>query len=264
MLAAGWACAGRAFGFTIPSMTDPVPPSDPAPTSDNTVPPSDAANVSDNSSGDSPLSLRRLTNALASMLGRQPNLAEPEPDEPKSDRPRGVEIGTRSITESLLFVGDPDNRPLSAESLAATMRDVSPQEVATAIDELNAEYDADGTPYTIAESAAGYRLVLRTEFERVRDNFYGKVRQAKISPAAMEVLSVVAYRQPINARTIDELRGSKNLSLLSGLVRRGLVRLERSADTPKQPHYVTTDRFLRIFHLTSIDQLPRTEEFESL
>ncbi|MGI9456072.1 MAG: SMC-Scp complex subunit ScpB [Aeoliella sp.] len=220
---------------------------------------SNATNPTDETTTNSPLSLKRLANAFAAMLGHKPSDAEIA----SAESPREVETSTRSITEALLFVGRADNQPLSAEELAATMRDVSPAEVATTVTQLNAEYADEGSPYTITESAAGFRMVLREEFKRVRDKFYGKVRQSKISPAAMEVLSVVAYRQPATAREIDELRGGKSHALVSGLVRRGLLRLERPADDPKQPHYVTTDRFLRVFKLTSINQLPQAEEFES-
>ena len=87
------------------------------------------------------------------------------------------------------------------------MRGVSPAEVDAAVAELNALYDADATPYRIDHSHGGYRLVLRDEFERMRDKFYGRVREAKLSPAAIEVLSIVAYNQPVTAAQIDELRG---------------------------------------------------------
>lgn len=208
---------------------------------------------------ESPLSLRRLTDAFAVMMGKKPK-ENGDPAAPAARRE--VAIDTVSITEALLFVGQPDNAPLSAERLASTMRDVTPAEVAAAVGQLNARYDADGAPYTIAESAGGYRMVLREEFRRVREKFHGKVRQARLSPAAMEVLAVVAYRQGVTLADIDGLRREKSQSLVNQLVRRGLLRLERSPQAPKQGVYVTTERFLRLFGLTSLDQLPRAEEFD--
>lgn len=208
---------------------------------------------------ESPLSLQRLTNAFAAMLGRKAPPTTPRSDAP----PREVTTNTRTITEALLFVGRPDNQPLSADAIAATMRDITPAEVEQAIDELNAEYAADESAMVIARSSAGFRMVLRSDLDRVRDKFYGKVQQATLTPAAMEVLAVIAYRQPVELKTIDELRGQKSQSLASSLVRRGLVRLERPADNPKQPRYVTTDRFLQVFQLANIDQLPQAEEFDA-
>lgn len=208
---------------------------------------------------ESPLSLRRLTDAFAAMLGRKPPRSEEAVD---ASSPPPPTISTRSITEALLFVGRPTGEPLSAAEMAATMRDIAAEEVAQAVAELNAEYAADGSPLVIVESAAGYRLTLRPEFDRVREKFYGKVRQATLSPVALEVLSVVAYRQPVTLHDIDQLRGQKSQSLASQLVRRGLIRLERPADDPKRPHYVTTERFLKVFQLASLDELPQAEEFD--
>lgn len=206
--------------------------------------------------GESPLSLKRLTSAFAAMLGRTAAPAAADRAGPKEPV-----VDTRSITEALLFVGRPDNRPLSAEAIAETMRGVTADEVHAAVAELNASYQAEQSALTIEPSAAGYRLVLREELHRVRQRFHGKVQQTTLSPVAMEVLAVVAYRQPIAMAEIDALRGQKSQSLVSGLVRRGLVRLERPDQSPERPHYVTTERFLRVFHLRSLDQLPQAEEF---
>lgn len=210
----------------------------------------------ENKREESPLSIKRLTSAFAAMLGRKPGASEEAP-------PREAAIDTRSITEALLFVGRPDNQPLSAEAIAATMRDITPEEVAAAVDELNAEYLEDGSAMMIVESAAGYRLTLREELERVRDKFYGKVQQATLTPAAMEVLSIIAYRQPVDLKTIDGMRSQKSQSLASSLVRRGLVEIRRSPEAPRRVEYATSERFLRVFGLRSIDQLPQAAEFDA-
>ncbi|QDU54066.1 SMC-Scp complex subunit ScpB [Aeoliella mucimassa] len=209
-------------------------------------------------SEDSPLSIRRLTNAFAAMLGRKPSASGAKSDA----APRETPTNTRTITEALLFVGRPDNQPMSAAALAATMRDITPEEVATAVDELNAEYLADSSAMTIEQSAGGYKMVLREEYSRVRDKFHGKLKQTTLTPTAMEVLSVVAYRQPIELAAINELRGQNSQSLANSLVRRGLLRLERPADNPKRPLYRTTEQFLKVFGLTHINQLPQAAEFE--
>lgn len=205
---------------------------------------------------ESPLSIKRLTNAFAAMLGRKSSATD-------EAAPRGPAIDTRSITEALLFVGRPDNQPLSAEAIAATMRDITPDEVAAAVTELNAEYAEDNSAMTIVESAAGYRLTLREDLSRVRDKFYGKVQQATLTPAAMEVLSIIAYRQPVELKVIDAMRAQKSQSLASSLVRRGLVEVRRSDGTPRKVEYATTARFLQVFGLSSTEQLPQAAEFEA-
>ena len=164
----------------------------------------------------------------------------------------------------MLFVGRPDNGSLSARELAAAMRGVSPKEIEAAVSELNSTYDSDGSPYEIDENNGGYRLVLRDEFQRMRDKFYGRVKEARLSPAVLEVLSVLAYNQPATADQLTELRGAPSGGALSTLVRRRLVKLERGKEGGKTPQYSTTERFLKLFGLESLDALPRAEELEKV
>jgi segregation and condensation protein B len=161
----------------------------------------------------------------------------------------------------MLFVGRPDNGPLSGRELAAAMRGVSPGEIEAAVGELNSTYDADGAPYHIEHTNGGYRLVLRNVFQRMRDKFYGRVKETRLSPAVLEVLSVLAYNQPVTADHLSELRGAPRGAALATLVRRQLVKLEKAADDGKS-QYSTTDRFLKLFGLESLDALPRAEELE--
>src|SRR3954453_9737173 len=92
-------------------------------------------------------------------------------------------------------------------------------------------------------TTAGIGWGLRDEFQRMRDKFYGRVKEARLSPAVLEVLSVLAYNQPATADRLSELRGAPSGAALSMLVRRRLVKLERPTDGSKSPHYSTTERF---------------------
>ncbi len=221
---------------------------------------------------ESPLSLNRLREAFATMLGEGKSSAnEHGPKTEKTDgsaRSRSAstalcEINPRSVIEAMLFVGRPDNGSFSARELAAAMRGVSPAEIEAAVHELNAAYDADQAPYAIEGTNAGYRLVLRNEFQRMRDKFYGTVREAKLSPAALEVLSIIAYNQPVSAERINELRNAPNGTAISTLVRRKIVRLDRPSEAGGSPRYSTTERFLKLFDLESLEALPRSEELAS-
>jgi len=221
-------------------------------------------------STESPLSLSRLREAFAEMLGEQgatqrvPGREQGVDLAPCSPLHAPGEINPRSVVEAMLFVGRPDNSPFSARELAAAMRGVSPNEIEAAVGELNALYDSDQAPYKIEESPAGYRLVLRDEFERMREKFFGRVREARLSPAALEVLSVLAYNQPATAERLNELRGAPSGAALATLVRRRLVRLDRPKEAGGKPTYSTTERFLRLFGLESLEALPRSEELEKM
>ena len=223
----------------------------------------------------SPLSLRRLREAFEVMLGpkgdQQPGATSEERAQKQVNEPEQIsspfgaaEISPRSVVEAMLFVGQPDNQPLSAREMAAAMRGVSPAEIDSAVAELNTVYGEDGAPYMIERTNAGYRMVLRDEFERMRDKFYGRVREARLSQTALEVLSIVAYNQPATLALINEIRGTPSGAVLATLVRRKLLRLDRPTSTGEAASYTTTERFLQLFGLENLAALPRSEELEKL
>lgn len=226
----------------------------------------------------SPLSLSRLRAAFAQMLGTgeqgaggkdQGDERTPRspPGHPRSGSAPGAdpcEINPRTVVEAMLFVGRPDDHPFSAREMAAAMRGVSPAEIEAAVADLNAAYERDAAPYEIVGSAEGFRLALRSDLNRMRDKLNGRSREAKLTPSAVEVLSIVAYNQPTTVEAINELRGTTSGAVLQSLVRRRLVRVDRGADRGEPPRYSTTDRFLRLFRLESLAALPRNEELEKL
>ena len=229
------------------------------------------------------LSLDKLKGAFAAMLGAgdDPYSTPPEPsdDDPlqaaidaeqsmphlPGGRPTGdgqCEINPRSILEAMLFVGAPDNQPLAAAQIAGLMRGVRPAEIDELVIDLNAAYSAESRPYRIVGSGIGYRLSLAEEFGAVREKFQGRIKQAQLSPAAVEVLAVVAYNEPLTADDVNRLRGTPSGPILGQLVRRQLLRIERAAATPLKPHYFTTERFLQFFGIRNLDELPRSLDLE--
>lgn len=246
-------------------------------------PPREPSGDSQEGIGEATLSLSRLRAAFATMLGGPSAKASPAANNPRTSTKESarsgepasgthatsgcvsppVEISPRSVAEAMLFVGRPDGGPLSARELAAAMRGVSPSEIESAIEQLNAQYQADEAPYHIERTSGGYRLALRPEFDRVRDKFHGRIKEARLSPAVLEVLAVLAYNQPATAEQLSEIRGAPCGAGLATLVRRKLARLDRPNNTG-QPHYSTTERFLQLFGLESLSALPRSEDLEKL
>ena len=182
-----------------------------------------------------------------------------------SDRlPEGgeAEISPRTILEAMLFVGHPQHEPLTATHVASLMRGVRPAEIDELVVELNDTYAEEQCAYWIESVGAGYRLVLRPEFAPLRDRFYGRVKEAKLSQQAIDVLALVAYNQPLTQPEIDRLRNASSASVLAQLVRRGLLRVERPDRKPREPIFHTTDRFLELFGLESLDDLPQSQDPE--
>ena len=171
-------------------------------------------------------------------------------------------LSPRMIVEGMLFVGNSEGRPISSREMASHIRDVSPREIDTLVDELNAIYADSETTYNIVSEGKGYRMSLNAEYDVVRQRLQGRVREAKLTTTAIEVLSIVAYRQPISAEEVTRLRGGRSHAVLSQLVRRGLLSLERPRSTPRKPIYQTTDRFNRLFRVDSPKDLPSSEDLD--
>ena len=169
-----------------------------------------------------------------------------------------------AIVEAALFVGHPESRSVSEQRLASLMREVEPEEVVAIIDRLNASYQQADQALRIVRDEYGFRMTIAPAVEGVRRSFLGKVREARLSQAAIEVLSLVAYQPGITAQTIQDQCGHESGSLLNQLVRRQLLemRREKPSDGSSRavPHYYPTERFLTLFDLESLEDLPQVEE----
>ena len=170
---------------------------------------------------------------------------------------RRAPIGPASILEAMLFVGDRENRPLTLARATELMRNVSETEAIEALADLNERYWRDGAPYRIVRDGDGFRMALRPEFDALAARFVGgKTKEFKLTQTMIDVLALIAYRQPISLDEILETRNNAT-GALSQLVKRELVAQEkRVVDKKKVAFYSTTPRFLRLFNLESLDDLP--------
>jgi segregation and condensation protein B len=150
---------------------------------------------------------------------------------------------------------------MTARQVAGLMRGVRAAEIDELVRDLNDDYARTGRPYRIASVGAGYRLALRDEFAAVRQKFAGRAAQAKLSAAAIEVLAIVAYHQPIEAAEISRMRDTSSGRLLAQLVRRQLLQIDR-ASPEASPRYSTSERFLRLVGIESLADLPKSLEFD--
>ena len=161
-----------------------------------------------------------------------------------------------SILEAMLFVGDRENRPLSLKRACELIRDLTETEALEILADLNERYFREGAPYKIVRDGDGFRLSLLETYSDIVAQFGGKTKEFKLSQSAIDVLALVAYKQPITFDAIVEVR-SGAASVLSQLVKRDLVSVEKqTVDKKKVSVYRTTDRFLKLFNLRSLDELP--------
>jgi segregation and condensation protein B len=182
--------------------------------------------------------------------------------------PRGEESAAEAppsplrIVEALLFVG---GIPLTAARVGEIVRGLTAEQFAQTVDTLNQHYRRDGRPYAVVPQGPGFVLTLKPRYRGVLEKLYGTAREARLSTAAVDVLALVAYRQPATKAEIDSLRGAESGALLRQLVRRGLIAVVRRADAEQRDvAYGTTSRFLELFGLSSLEDLPRTQDLQQL
>lgn len=184
----------------------------------------------------------------------------PQPPQQSSrDVATPVRMQPAQILEAALFVG---GEPLTIKRLSTLLGDEFEREfIEQTLQELNLRYVEQRRPYEIQLTEGGWQMRLRYEYEPVRHRVFGQgPKEIRLSREAIEVLSLVAYRQPISKANVEQLAPGKPGGVLGQLVRRELIEIERPPDQPKQVVYRTTSRFLQVFGLGSLEELPQAED----
>jgi segregation and condensation protein B len=173
----------------------------------------------------------------------------------------GPNVTPQQVLEAALFVGGVD---LTLKRLCSLLNEeFLPDAVERFIHELNERYEAEGRPYEIRFGTGGYRMHLRADFDAVRNRVFGLgPREVKLSQEALEVLSLIAYQQPIGGDRITELRGANAAAVVRQLLRRELIALERSEADSQDVRYCTTPRFLQAFGMHTLGDLPHVDDLE--
>jgi segregation and condensation protein B len=194
---------------------------------------------------------------VAIPAGGEGGLAGPTPTSASAERTPGVT--PKQVVEALLFVG---GQPLTGKRLADLLGgEITHEHVDVLVDGLNSQYEQEGRPYEVRLAEGGYRLELRPEFERVRDRVYGYgPKEVKLSQDALEVLALVAYQQPVTREIVEQTGKANASAVLRQLLRRELIVLRRGDGGKDDVTYHTTPRFLQLFGLGSLNDLPLPED----
>ena len=162
-----------------------------------------------------------------------------------------------AIIEALVFASP---EPLTPKMLFKLLADEPKEDLTAAIDALKRDY-ADRGGLHLAEVAGGYQITTRPEFhEWVRRLFHERSTQ-KLSVPSLETLSVIAYKQPITAAEIGEIRGVNTTGVLSTLLERHLIKIVGRKNVIGRPFlYGTTREFLIRFGLNDLNDLPKVED----
>jgi len=183
--------------------------------------------------------------------------------EETSERSRPVsDPPMRAILEALLYAS-PD--PVSLPELNDAFGADRSAEVSSALQTLMEEYGAPDRGLMIERIAGGFRIATRPAMAGVLREFVQRRNRTRLSRAALETLSVVAYRQPVTAPEIEAIRGVNPQAILKSLLDRRLVKIVGRKKVVGKPFlYGTTPEFLLHFGLNSLDDLPSMEEFAGI
>jgi segregation and condensation protein B len=160
----------------------------------------------------------------------------------------------KSIIEALLFAS---SEPLSLGKIAAII-ELPSKEILSALNNIKNECEMENKVYRLEEIAQGYQLRTKGEFSTYIEKLNGNKRQEKISQACMEVLAIIAYRQPITKAQIDLIRGVDSSGTIYQLSEKGLIDLVGKLEVPGKPNlYGTGKEFLKLFGLKDLTALPQ-------
>lgn len=174
--------------------------------------------------------------------------------ERSDERSNQQALPVKSLIESLLFVAD---EPISVGRLAAIL-ETNPDQVEQALQDLAREYEQRGV--RLQQKRKRVQMVTAPEAAEYVRRFLGLEIGGKLSPAALETLAIIAYRQPATRAEIEAVRGVSSDSVLRTLINRGLIEEQGRLEQVGRPIiYGTTFEFLQQFGLASLGQLPPLE-----
>ena len=167
----------------------------------------------------------------------------------------------KSAFESMMFTW---GEPLEVKA-AAEVFNISKEEALECFLELQQEYEQEGRGIVIRRVNQAFQFVTRAENADYVRSLCTPVKVKRLSQSALEVLAIVAYKQPVTRGEIEAIRGIKCDRVIEGLLRKELVMEKGRADTIGRPIlYGTTDTFLRNFGFSSLKELPKIEDIDSL
>jgi segregation and condensation protein B len=168
----------------------------------------------------------------------------------------------RAVVEAVIYVTD---EPLSADQIATALQQPAAR-IGQVLEELTAEYNKPDHGLTIREVAGGYKLSTKAEHHEAIRAFVKNLKPPlKLSLAALETLALIAYKQPITAPEVMEVRGVQGAGVIKTLIDRKLIATAgRKTVLGKPILYKTTKEFLVQFGLKDLSELPTLKEFEEL
>ncbi|MGO9567693.1 MAG: SMC-Scp complex subunit ScpB [Desulfomonilaceae bacterium] len=168
----------------------------------------------------------------------------------------------KSIVEGMIFA---HNDPLSLDVIVRVMQEVSAQDIKSVLDELEHEYRERSRGFLLEKVAGGYQFRTLLTIQPWISEMKQSRPPSRLSRAALETLSIVAYNQPIARSQIEQIRGVESAGTLRHLMERELITVVGRKDVPGRPLlYGTSRRFLEVFGLNDLASLPPLPDVEPI
>lgn len=166
-----------------------------------------------------------------------------------------------SVIEAILFASD---EPLSAERLVSIAEfNGGVKQVKKCIETLNQQYQQSGRAFRIEEIAGGFQMMTLPDYNIWLKKLLRERGDNKLSPAALETLAIIAYKQPVIRADVEVIRGVACGEMIRSLMYKGLVKIVGKAEILGRPLlYGTTRKFLEVFGLNDLKDLPKAEELK--
>jgi segregation and condensation protein B len=180
---------------------------------------------------------------------------QPQP----TDLPPGFEPTVESVVEAVLFASDESLTPARLSEIVGT----NVRQLRKHIDDLNEKYKANNNAFRIEQIAGGYQMLTLSEYNHWLKKLVRARDDGKLSQPALETLAIIAYKQPIIRADIEAIRGVAAGEMIRNLMYKGLVKITGRAEIVGRPMlYGTTKKFLEVFGLNALKDLPKAEELK--
>ena len=184
------------------------------------------------------------------------------------NEPQLEDLDFAAVVESLVFAS-PD--PVSEEELCRLIMETEeglelyPTDIGQAIESLNKDYRENGRSFAIIQQGGGYTFATGKQYYKWLQKFQHENVSRKLTPSAVEVLAILAYKQPVTKPEVDHIRGVDSGYLVRQLLEKELIKVAGRSERPGRPLlYRTTSDFLKHFGINSIDELPRPREIDDI
>jgi segregation and condensation protein B len=174
-----------------------------------------------------------------------------------------------SIIEALIFSSDDSLG--SAEIINAVKGidgediEITAKDIENVVDQLNLKYSEGNQSFRIVKVANGYLFATLEEYAKYVGYLSSEKTRRRLSPAALETLSIVAYKQPMTKPELETIRGVNSDHIISSLLEKNLITIKGRSESIGRPLlYATTDEFLKYFGLNTLSDLPKPREIEEI